>query len=186
MNKGPSTEFRAEVQLAPMTSAHAQQTYQWLCDPLVSGNLGLRRTPSLEYTTQWISDAQSDPQISPFAILREGKHVGNAILDRFDDYLQSARLSIYIGELQQRGAGIGFMATFLALEYGFKQKGLHKIWLTVHARNFPAIHIYTKVGFKLEGILRDEFWLEKERVAALCMGLLHHEFDQTFVQRNSL
>ena len=59
---------------------------------------------------------------------------------------------------------------------GFAKYDLHKIWLTVHANNQDAIKTYLALRFKVEGVLRDEFWLENRRVDAYYMGILQPEF----------
>jgi len=55
-------------------------------------------------------------------------------------------------------------------------RGLHKVWLTVHVRNSRAICAYARLGFEVEGVLRDGFLLAGERLAALYMGLLRDDF----------
>jgi len=164
------------VSLVPLAPEHAQNMYRWMCDPAVSQNLGLRQEPSLEKTHQWIVRALGDPTVCAYAILNSGQHVGNVILDRIDNYLSSARLSVYVGEPQSRGAGVGRTGIFLALREGFETMGLHKVWLTVHAHNTPAILTYQRLGFQVEGVLRDEFIFDGERIAALYMGVLAEEF----------
>lgn len=144
--------------------------------------MGLSREPSLERTEEWIANSILDAHIKAFAVLLDGQHVGNVVLDRIDTYLASARLSVYIGEPSARGAGIGLTAIFLLLSEGFDDLSLHKIWLTVHSRNIPAINTYFRLGFVLEGILRDEFWLEGERASVLYMGLLREDFKRLAIQ----
>jgi RimJ/RimL family protein N-acetyltransferase len=170
--------LRNDVRLASLTGQHAQTMYQWMRDPVVSRNLGLRSEPSLEKTVSWIRQALEDPTVHPFAILVCEQHVGNVVLDRLDDYLATARFSIYVGEPSARQSGVGLTAAYLALLHGFQEIGLHKIWLTVHTQNIAAINTYAKLGFALEGILRDEFWLDGHRLNALYMGLLRSEFAQ--------
>lgn len=169
-------KLRQDVKIAPLTLEHASNMYQWMRDPTVSRNIGLRSEPSLEKTITWITNALQDPLIRPFAVLLNGQHVGNVILDRVDTYLASARLSAYIGEPSARRSGVGLTAIYLTLLEGFENMGSHKIWLTVHSRNFAAIDTYARLGFVLEGILRDEFWLDGERVAVLYMSLLYDNF----------
>ena len=170
-------KVRDGVVLAPLAREHAEKMYRWMCDPVVRGNIGLRSDPSMERTVAWIASAAEDDTIRPFAVLLDDEHVGNVILDRIDWYLQTARLSIYVGEPGARGAGVGSSALRLALVEGFAHMTLHKIWLTVHARNFAAITTYSRVGFRLEGILRDEFLLNAERVDLLYMAMLRGEFE---------
>ena len=52
------------------------------------------------------------------------------------------------------------------------RSALHKVWLTVHAGNAAAIAVYERCGFQTEGVLRDEFLLDGERVDALRMGVI--------------
>ncbi len=170
--------MRGDISLAPLVGGHAAAMSRWMDDPEVRNNVGLRREPSLERTVAWISAAQLDPSIRPFAILCDGAHVGNVILDRIDDHLRTARLSIYIGDAHARGAGIGRAAAWLALREAFDSLGMHKVWLTVHPRNTAALKTYAALGFKTEGVLRGEFILDGERLDALYLGVLRQELTQ--------
>jgi len=168
--------LRPDVAIEPVTVEHAPDMYRWMCDPVIRGNIGLRSEPSLERTITWITNALADQSVRPFAIMFANQHVGNVIFDRIDHHLATARLSVYIGESTVRASGVGLTALYLVLTEGFQKMGFHKVWLTVHDRNFRAIRTYTKLGFALEGILRDEFWLDGQRVATFYMGLLRGDF----------
>jgi RimJ/RimL family protein N-acetyltransferase len=170
--------YRSDVALAPLTQEHAANMYRWMNDPAVRCGIGLRTEPSPEGTLAWIDRARQDASMRPFAVLLDGRHVGNVVLDRIDTHLATARLSVYVGEPQARHSGVGLTAIYLALREGFERYGLHKIWLIVHAHNAGAIRIYRRLGFEEEGRLRDEFWLDGRRVDALYMGLLVDDFRQ--------
>jgi RimJ/RimL family protein N-acetyltransferase len=168
--------LREQVELTPLALCHAERMFRWVCDPTVSTNIGLRSVPSLEATVRWINAATANPAVRPFAILLEGQHVGNVVLDRIDPHVGSARLSIYIGDHAARGAGVGKTGVALALREAFEVLALNKVWLTVHSRNMPAIKAYMGLGFALEGILREEHWVDGERISALQMSMLKPEF----------
>ena len=171
------------VRIADIRLKHAPAMFRWMCDPVVAGNIGLRQKPSLRKTQEWIQRASRDATVCPNAISLDGKHVGNLVLDRIDRYLATARLSIYIGEKDALGAGVATTAMYLVLKKMFAAEKLHKVWLTVHEHNTPAIVTYTRFGFIVEGILRDEFRLGNRRVNALLMSMLRSEFQQIrFVQ----
>jgi RimJ/RimL family protein N-acetyltransferase len=53
---------------------------------------------------------------------------------------------------------------------------MHKIWLTVHDRNYHGINAYIRLGYAIEGVLRDEFLLDGKRTNALYMGVLDSNF----------
>jgi RimJ/RimL family protein N-acetyltransferase len=171
------------VTLGNLSVECAKVMFQRMCDPNVSRNIGLRDKPSLEKTISWVSHALQDPLIYPFSILFNGQHVGNVILDRVDNYLGNARVSAFLGDSFHRGKGIGLTGTYLALKEGFDTFSLHKIYLAAHVDNLPSRNIAAKLGFALEGILRDEFILDEKRVDLLYFGLLETDFRQLHVEQ---
>ena len=136
------------VQLLPLADHHAEAMYRWMLDPEVSGNIGLRSEPSLQRTYDWIARATESASFMPFAIYLRDRHVGNLIFDDIAPDLESARLSIYIGEPDARNKGLGSQALQLAVEEAFAE-GFRAIWLTVHKANERALHTYLKAGFRI-------------------------------------
>ncbi|MGN6325151.1 GNAT family N-acetyltransferase [Pseudolysinimonas sp.] len=53
------------------------------------------------------------------------------------------------------GHGYGVDATRTMVRYGFREVGLHRVWLNVWAYNDRAIRTYRRAGFVEEGRLRD-------------------------------
>jgi RimJ/RimL family protein N-acetyltransferase len=160
------------ITLLPLNKQHAPAMLRWMLEPEVAENIGLRSQPTLERTIDWIERSQNDSSTVAMAIEFNSVHVGNVILDRIDQYLATARLSIYIGDSQFRGMKIGQKSLDLAAKHAFSTMNLHKIWLTVHQYNSRAIAAYRAAGFEIEGTLRDEFFFQGKRCNALVMGLL--------------
>jgi RimJ/RimL family protein N-acetyltransferase len=165
-----------DVTLGSLSLEYAPDMFRWMCDPNVTLNIGLRDKPSLEKTINWVKHALKDPLIHPFAIIYKDQFVGNVIIDRIDNYLRTARLSTYLGDTCHRGKGIGATSSYLALKEGFDKLALNKVWLTIHSGNLPSIYTVRKLGFVLEGILRDEFLINDIRVDLLYLGLLEKDF----------
>jgi len=146
--------------------------YEFICDPEICDNVGIRAQPSVEKTQTWIADALKDDSVRAYAVHADGIYVGNIVFDQRDKYLATARYSIY---LCVRGQGIGTRATVAALKKIFEEWNLHKVWLTVHSLNESAIRCYEKLGFRKEGIHRGEFLLRGTRIDAVYMGILRKE-----------
>jgi RimJ/RimL family protein N-acetyltransferase len=72
-----------------------------------------------------------------------------------------AELFIYLHQDFQN-VGLGTIMTKRALELA-KDRGFHRIGLTVIADNHRAIKLYEKVGFKKEGVARDAFYGDDHR-----------------------
>ena len=62
------------------------------------------------------------------------------------------------------------------VEYGFYRLNLHRIDLGVYAEHESAVHAYEKVGFKVEGRLREDVFQGGEYKDRLWMGLLRSEY----------
>ena len=161
------------LELRPLEPAHAETMRRWMLDPGVAENVGLRSTPTLARTLEWMGKDSVDAR----AIFHAGQHIGNVVLDQLDTHLQTARISIYLGEPSARGKGLAAEALRLALARGFAQHRLYRIWLTVHERNGPALALYARVGFRREGVMRGDFLLRGERVDAVLMSILRSEFE---------
>jgi RimJ/RimL family protein N-acetyltransferase len=153
-----------------------------VCDPTVSDNLGLVRTPSLEATNEWIIQAENNPLARAYAIIHVDRHVGNFILDQMNSRARNSRLSIYIGSDSDRGGGIGRTALYHGLCEAFDKWELHKVWLLVHEKNELGVRAYQRMGFEIEGVHRDEFAIDGEWLNGLYMGILEPEFRK--VQKN--
>ena len=135
----------AIVELKALAPGHASAMYRWMLDPVVSANLGLRSEPSLAKTGDWIARASQGGSFLPLAVYWMERHVGNVIFDQIA--AGSARLSVYIGESDARGKGIGTMALQAALDDVLGGGRFETVWLTVHHRNTRARHVYEKLGF---------------------------------------
>lgn len=167
---------RKDVELVSLDLHHAEAMFRWVSDPGIAENIGLRRKPSLELTREWIERSKSDSNTNAFAILQKSKHVGNVVLDQHDPIILSSRLSIYIGEPEARGCGVGKSAGYLAANIQFTLFHRRKIWLIVHTENAAAIATYKSIGFQIEGTHRQEFHMLGTYADVFYMGLLSDEF----------
>ncbi|NPV77105.1 MAG: GNAT family N-acetyltransferase [Anaerolineae bacterium] len=91
------------------------------------------------------------------AVNREtGEVVGHIELNMIDWKNLSGMVSkVLVGYENRRGNGIGTQMMQRLIEVAFEDLGLHRLSLYVFDFNEPAINCYKKVGFKIEGHLRD-------------------------------
>lgn len=93
------------------------------------------------------------------------------------DVVQSkAELRKLIGEPKYRGKGLAKEATRLWIQYGIGTLGLRKINLNTLDTNIRNIKLNEELGFKVEGILRNECLIDGEYCDILKMGLWSDEF----------
>ncbi|MBU0559292.1 MAG: GNAT family N-acetyltransferase [Bacteroidetes bacterium] len=88
------------------------------------------------------------------------------------DYVQhKAELRKLIGVPEMRGKGLGKEATQLWIKYGHTGLHLKKIYLNTIDTNLRNIKLNEELGFKVEGILRNESLIDGEYHDVLRMGL---------------
>lgn len=89
------------------------------------------------------------------------KSIGSTYIRDINYKDGKGEFGIFIGEDNYLSRGIGAEATKLIIQYGFKELGLHKIFLRVLSNNTRAIKCYEKVGFIQEGYFKDEVLIQE-------------------------
>jgi RimJ/RimL family protein N-acetyltransferase len=107
----------------------------------------------------------------------DGTPIGRIEFERLSTRTRSAEVMVLIGDPSARGKGLGTDAMVALLRYLFHERNLHRVMLTVLAWNERAVRSYEKVGFGVEGRLRDDVYLQGRYHDQLVMGILRPEFD---------
>lgn len=157
------------------------RTRAWVNDPEVA-RLVNRVTPvGSAAHREWFARVVSDPQQVIFAIdiLADDRHIGNCGLTRIDSRVRKAELWMYLGDSSCWGKGYGTEACRALLRFGFERLNLNRIHLYTPAYNRRAAALYEKLGFKTEGVLRQDVFQDGQYYDAVLMGLLRHEFTAT-------
>ncbi|MCC7005063.1 MAG: spermidine N1-acetyltransferase [Ottowia sp.] len=105
----------------------------------------------------------------------ENTSVGLVELVEINHIHRRAEFQIIISPNYQ-GKGYATPATYLAMDYAFSVLNLYKLSLIVDCENAKAIQIYKKVGFKEEGRLRHEFFVNGEYRDVLRMAIFQPDY----------
>ncbi len=146
-----------EVFLRKLVEEDALVSYKWRNDADVWQWTGRRPdriiTPEIEL--DWIRKILQNPNEARYAIcvLPTGEYIGNVQLTNIEN--GKAEFHIFIGEKKYWGTGVGKKATLEMIRIGFEQLGLEEIYLLVHKKNSPAIVVYLKTGFVIDGLEGD-------------------------------
>lgn len=95
-----------------------------------------------------------------------------AFLDH-DHFQRKAEVRGVVGESAMRGKGLAEEATRLWIQYGFRTLGLRKIYLNTLDTNIRNIKLNEELGFRVEGILRNDVFFDGKHHDVLRMGLLN-------------
>lgn len=119
---------------------------------------------------RWYENLLKDKTQLVFAIYANGVYVGNVGLKGIDKENNKAEYYIFIGESSYRGKGVGLESTKKLLNFIRKSLNLNKVYLHVDSKNLPAIKLYKKIGFKREGILLCELFINKKYITMIRMA----------------
>lgn len=119
-----------------------------------------------------------------FIIDHDGVNVGLVELVEIDHIHRRAEFQIIIDPTHQ-GHGYASTAAKLAMEYGFSVLNLYKLYLIVDQENEKAIHIYSKLGFEIEGILKHEFFINGAYRNTIRMCIFQPQYLEKYKNTNN-
>jgi RimJ/RimL family protein N-acetyltransferase len=168
-----------EVVLRRPEPRDAEQLYVYRNDWDVICSLGgFSRGYSLKDLAEWVEyhRTRQDEILWTIADRETDRCLGHIGLYKIDHRVRSAELAILLGDKTRWGHGLGHAVTQAVLEFGFAQLNMNRIELTVLENNLAALHLYNKLGFMQEGVLRQAQYRNGAYLNVVQMGLLRGEF----------
>ncbi|MBE2318364.1 GNAT family N-acetyltransferase [Solirubrobacter sp. CPCC 204708] len=102
--------------------------------------------------------------------------IGVAGLYRVDRDNGNAEIGASIIAPEQRGQGLGFETHVLLIDYAFEHLGLHRVYAHVKSSNAPALALCDRLGFRVEGTLRQHRRLADGWLDLRVFGVLRDEW----------
>ena len=146
-----------DVVLRKFEESDISQKVEWINNPENNQFLHYDLPLEIEKTTNWFKNKDDSKRVD-CVIEYKGIPVGLIGLLQIDRVNQKAEYYITIGEHDFKHKGIATKATKAIIEYAFEIQKLHKVYLTVDAKNENAIQLYEKAGFKREGYFVDDLF----------------------------
>lgn len=103
-------------------------------------------------------------------------YLGQISLILVDSLNRRAELTLVMAP-DQAGKGYAREGVRLAVRFAFRQLNLHRVYLKVAAANERAVRLYKGCGFREEGRLRDEMFVDGRYTDVLMMGVLEDEVE---------
>ena len=150
---------------------------KWFNDAAVNRTLIIDEPLELEKSFKWFDKAASDDKRKDLIVETvDGELVGVTGLLEISQKHGTAECFCVIGEKKFWGKGIGTIVHSLLIQWAFEELGLNKIWAVIYTDNAAIIKIVEKLGFKIEGTLREEKYIDGKRIDLFRIGLLRNEF----------
>lgn len=166
------------INLRPIVEADAQSMFDGFSDKEGMRLTGTKRTFTLEGTKKWCAGLFDANDRVDYAITLKDDptYIGEVVLNSIKTEERSANFRIALAHQKYFNKGYGSEAMTLILRHGFETLGLHRIQLDVYDFNPRAQHVYEKIGFVKEGILRDDLIWEGKYHDSIIMSMLEDEW----------
>ena len=159
---------------------------RWFADPEVRTHLAQYRPLSLEQEERWFEQNLSAEDTQAWAIdaLPEGteskgwEHIGGCGYHAIDWRNRSGEIGILIGVKEYWNLGYGTDVVRTLVAWGFSTLNLNRVFLRVYADNPRGIRCYEKVGFQLEGRLRQDNFHDGAYRDTLVMAVLRTDWEK--------
>ncbi len=109
-----------------------------------------------------------------------GESIGICGLIHVNSKDNNASVAIIVGEKKYHNKGLGTEILELLVSYGFNKIKLHKIDAEVFEYNENSLHLFKKMNFKQEAIVRDSLWRKGKWWNIHKFSLIRNEFKNDF------
>lgn len=139
------------------------------------------RELNMDMQVRWYENKViSDNTTEMFAIrlIESGELIGCCGLCYINWVHRNADLSLYIGwkESYIDQEGYAEEACALLFNYGFLELGLEKIWTEIYCFDEKKMNLYKKLGFSIDGELRNQYFYDGKWWNSYMLSLLSGEW----------
>ena len=160
--------------LRPIKDKELELMLSWRNEPDVRNNMYTTHEISLTEHREWWKRMNDSSTSCYFIYESQGKPLGIVGFTDIDEANQNSSWAFYASSKAPKGTGSRM--EFLALNYAFYELNVHKLCCEVLAFNTPVIKLHEKFGFKVEGILREQYQRKGKFIDVYRLGMLSNEW----------
>lgn len=149
--------------------------FRWINDPELIKFTNTFRPVSASEQREWFESLplRKDQIVLGVELKSKQILIGTCGLYSIEWQNRKAEVRIKIGEKSYWGKGYGKDAIRLLIDFAFRDLNLRRLWLRVLKTNTRAIQLYFDVGFRKEGVLKKDIFIQGMYHDVEVMGLLN-------------
>lgn len=149
---------------------------KWINDPLNNTFLHYDLPLEIEKTEIWFEKNKDRIDRYDAVIEVDGVPVGLIGLLSIDPGNRKAEYYVTLGEREYLGKGVALKASLLLLEYAFYELALNRVYLYTETDNLTATRSYESIGFRREGLLKNDLFSKGRFVDRYVYGITKRDF----------
>ncbi|MFT4624024.1 MAG: RimJ/RimL family protein N-acetyltransferase [Myxococcota bacterium] len=165
------------IRLEPLSLDHLDGVMTWVNDPEVTfyfARIGEPITRAAERT--YLEGLLASTTDRVWSIFDDDAYLGQIGLSNLYWPARNGRLGVMLAR-HAWGRGVAKQAAKLLLTEAFGALNLHKVWLIVRSDNAKGLGLWTGVGFRCEGILRDEYHVHDRFYDMVRLAMVRSDWD---------
>lgn len=163
-----------EIEIRKLEESDLEKRVELLNNKKISSTVNTDEVFTISRTQEWYNNRDLTKRTDVVFLI--GKIIlGMGGLVNISQRDKTAELYIYLSP-DFHGKGLGKKCLKLLLDYGFKELFLNRIYLYTFESNFIANKMYIRVGFKLEGVLRQHSYHQGKLEDRNIYGILKEEW----------
>lgn len=169
----------SQLHIVPLSKSHLSKRVQWMQKKEIYLKMPVPYPTSIEETNNWFLTLSDKKNIrADFTVLNfdRSEILGFLGLVNFNRINSNADFYIFFNP-EMTGKGIGTPVMKWLVNYAFSVWNLHKFFCYTISKNESANRLYEKIGFSLEGQLREHLFFHKEYVDRNIYAILRCEWD---------
>ena len=174
----PRVLIGKRVYLRPLAKEDLANLRKWSEDAEIRALIGEAAPMSEADSEEFLHKTYADSTREWFVLVTRNSDqvIGEAGLLRMNPAWRTTDVSIIIGEKEEWGKGYGTETILLLLDYAFGHLNFHRVAIGVVGFNERAMRFWEKVGFRKEGVHRDEYYYDGKYHDFVMMSILEDEF----------
>lgn len=175
------------IYLSPRRIEDVEKFTEWMNDFEVTDYTGRSgQLMSLEGERKYLENNSNPEATFSIITLDEDKLIGTVGLENISHIHRTAILGIFIGDTEYLSKGYGTEAIRLLLDYAFNYMNLHSVKLDLISCNERALKCYKKCGFKENGRIRENRFINGKYYDTISMDILEDEFTETYIRNKNI
>jgi RimJ/RimL family protein N-acetyltransferase len=152
---------------------------KWANDPELRQFVSFFLPSTKKQEEEWF-DKKREDEIVLAIETKEGEFIGSIGLHKINYRHRTAITGTLIGEKSFWGKGYGTDAKMILLNYAFNTLNLRKIKSQAYATNQRSVNYSKKCGYKVEGILKKDLFVNGDYVDVVCLAVFRKSFKRVW------
>ncbi len=161
-----------KITLRPFEESDIETYRHWINDPETGSLLDRVLPVTIAEHKVWYQNLVTNRNAVVFSVIHNEIYIGNVWLWDINWRHRKSEVRVLIGDKDNRSRGLGVQMIGAISDYAFRKLNLNKVYAYVLKDNEAAVKAFGRAGFLVEGILKNDRFVNGKYQDVLLMARL--------------